>query len=259
MKTSILLFGLTAILATLNVEAAIVAGPITNPANGHDYYLLSEGNWTASEAEAEKLGGTLAIIRNAGDQEWVYSTFASYGGTNRNLWIGLHRSYPGGPMVWVTDTPVSYSNWERGQPDNNSGNESYVHMFCQVGDRVAGTWNDLADSLSIDGAPNCGVVEVPCKTNAKSLTSNEKALIGTWYASGDHDHPCWITGTEDKLFQIFDQRACRLVYTAEGSILVLNPQHGIYGELMENKILWSNGTWWSRDPAEFEKVKTASK
>jgi len=40
---------------------------------------------------------------------------------------------------------------------------------------------------------------------------------------------------------------------------VLNPQHGIYGELMENKILWSNGTWWSRDPAEFEKVKTASK
>jgi hypothetical protein len=258
MKTSIF-FGLITILAASHVDAAIIAGPITNPANGHEYYLLSRNTWTASEAEAERLGGTLAIIKSVGDQEWVFSTFASYGETNRNLWIGMHRSYSGGPMVWVTDTPVSYSNWERGQPDNNSGNESYVHMFCHVGDRVPGTWNDLSDAASIDGAPNCGVVEVPAKTDEKSLTGKEKALIGTWYVAGDQDHPCWISGTKDKLFQIFDQRACRLVYTVEGTILVLNPQHGIYGELVENKILWSNGTWWSREPAEFSQAKTASR
>ena len=39
-------------------RADIIVGPITNPANGHDYYLLTPNNWTASEAEAEALGGT---------------------------------------------------------------------------------------------------------------------------------------------------------------------------------------------------------
>jgi hypothetical protein len=29
--------------------------------------------------------------------------------------------------------------------------------------------------------------------------------------------------------------------------------------LVENKILWSNGTWWSREPAEFSQAKTASR
>jgi hypothetical protein len=37
----------------------------------------------ASEAEAEQLGGTLAVIESVGEQEWVFATFGSYGGTNR--------------------------------------------------------------------------------------------------------------------------------------------------------------------------------
>ena len=61
----------------LHATAEIIAGPITNPANGHDYYLLGANTWTASEAEAENLGGTLAVIRNAAEQEWVFSKFGS--------------------------------------------------------------------------------------------------------------------------------------------------------------------------------------
>jgi len=256
MKNAIIHFiALMALAASQSASAAIIAGPITNPANGHDYYLLSPNSWTASEAEAEQLGGTLATIKNAGDQEWVFSTFGAYGGTNRNLWIGMHRIYPGGPFTWVTDGAGGYLNWAPGQPDN-AGNESYVQMFCRVQNRIPGTWNDLADAPSLDGNPNCGVVEVPGKVNPKSLTEKEKSVIGTWYASGDVSHPCWITGTEDKLFQIFDSRAFRLVCTVEGSLLVLTPQHGIYGELAGHKIVWSNGTWWSREPLEFGQTKT---
>src|SRR4051812_48449020 len=66
MKTSLAFCGAALLLAAINSQAAILTGPITNPANGHDYYLLSAGIWTASEAEAEDLGGTLATIRNAG-------------------------------------------------------------------------------------------------------------------------------------------------------------------------------------------------
>ena len=45
-------------LATVpGARAAVLAGPITNAANGHLYYLLSANTWTASEAEAVGLGG----------------------------------------------------------------------------------------------------------------------------------------------------------------------------------------------------------
>ena len=104
MKSTFAICGAAILLSavTFRAGAEIIAGPITNPANGHDYYLLSLNCWTISETEAESLGGTLAVIDNAGEQEWVYSTFGSYGGVNRGgLWIGLHRTKPGArPNPW---------------------------------------------------------------------------------------------------------------------------------------------------------------
>ncbi len=117
------------LLAAFQTRASIIAGPITNPANRHDYYLLTPDTWTASEAEAEQLGGTLAIIRNAAEQEWVFSKFGAYGGTNRNLWIGLHRQWQGGPFVWITNEKLDYVNWENGQPDNAGGVENCVEIW----------------------------------------------------------------------------------------------------------------------------------
>ncbi len=45
--------------------------PIINPENGHTYLLLSQGNWTDSEAEAVALGGHLATIRNQAEEDFV--------------------------------------------------------------------------------------------------------------------------------------------------------------------------------------------
>jgi len=36
------------LLAAIQSRAGIIAGPITNPANGHEYYLLTPNTWTAS-------------------------------------------------------------------------------------------------------------------------------------------------------------------------------------------------------------------
>jgi len=75
-------------IASLSMSArvGILAGPVMNPGNGHVYYLLSQNTWSNSEAEAVRLGGHLATIRNAAEDRWVFSTFAAWGGA---LWIGL--------------------------------------------------------------------------------------------------------------------------------------------------------------------------
>jgi hypothetical protein len=249
MKATIAICGAAFIsfAAIFHTRADVIAGPITNPANGHEYYLLTPNIWTASEAEAEQLGGTLAIIKNAADQEWVFSKFGAYGGTNRNLWIGLHRQWQGAPFAWVTDTKLDYVNWEKGQPDNAGGVENCVEVW--PGDH-RGAWNDASESQI-----RYGVVEVPGKSNEKSLTQQEKSLIGTWYNNGDPDQPCWIAGTENLLFAIDQNKdASRAVYTTEG--LLFFPKWKQHAEIVKDKILWSRGNWWSRKPAEYKSEET---
>jgi hypothetical protein len=250
MKTSILAFGLFAALTVGRLDAAtIIAGPITNPANGHEYFLLSPDSWTASETAAEHLGGTLAVIKNAGEQEWVFSNFARYGGTNRNLWIGLYRNNPNRLLDWVTGFKSDYSNWAGGQPDDAGGVEGYVFMASN--DRpwglAAGRWGDIANDMRIGERSLNGVVEVPGKTNEKTLTGAEKSWRGAWYAAGKADCPCYITSTDHSLFIINESNSAgRVILTPEKRAFVASWR--IYGEMVEDKILWSNGTWWSRHP-----------
>src|ERR1051326_2188027 len=53
----------------------VIAGPFTNPGNGHSYLLLDAATWKDSEAEAVTLGGHLATIRNHAEEQWVVHTF----------------------------------------------------------------------------------------------------------------------------------------------------------------------------------------
>jgi len=53
---------------------------VTNPANGHSYYLLSSNTWTASQAEAAALGGNLPI-NDAAENDWVFDISAQDSGT----------------------------------------------------------------------------------------------------------------------------------------------------------------------------------
>jgi hypothetical protein len=143
----------------------VEAGPLTNPHNGHRYYLLTSASWTASEAEAVRMGGHLATIRNAEEQEWVFATFGNWGGAQRSLWIGLNDAAREAQFVWVSGEPVAFKWWVPGQPDNNPlhGGETYVHMCrADAGFKVpAGMWNDMDNAMSYkEFAPFHGVVEI---------------------------------------------------------------------------------------------------
>jgi hypothetical protein len=250
MKMACLGLAVAEMALAVRVQAGIVAGPIINPANGHEYYLLTPNTWLASEMEAERMGGTLAIVKNADAQEWVFSTFASFGGTNRHLWIGLHRTSPGGPFAWMTETKLDYVNWGGGQPDNAGGVENAVHMFA-TGSSCPGKWNDVPETWkSADNVPLAGVVEVSGKSKVESLGEVEKSLIGVWYQSGDEERPCWIVATENMLFANPSWYwQSRLMWTKEGFLFASNWR--VHGEVVKDKIVWSSGDWWSRHPAAY--------
>jgi hypothetical protein len=152
----------------------ILAGPVVNPANGHAYYLLAQNTWSNAEAQAVRLGGHLATIRNAEEDQWVYSTFGPYGGA---LWIGLTDREKVFSFSWTSGEPMSYTNWGGGQPDNGNGVEFYVHMLPR-GHYSPGKWNDYAnaDSVLAEQFPLYGVAEISPTSTVKlqlSASSNQ--------------------------------------------------------------------------------------
>lgn len=129
----------------------IEAGPYLNPATGHYYYLLGPTNWTASEAWAEALGGHLATINTANEQNWVFDTFADYAGANHNLWLGLTNDPP--HFGWIDGETNSYTNWLSGQPTNCENATMYTAMLGNT-NAQPGLWV-LADN---DGIVDCSGV-----------------------------------------------------------------------------------------------------
>jgi len=238
---------LSLFITSHRAAAGILSGPISNPVTRHDYYLLTPNTWSASEVEAEQLGGTLAVIRNSAEQEWVFSKFGAFGGTNRSLWLGRYKHWPGGPFLSVTDERVDYFNWDPGEPNNTGGGENFIQMLTN------GKWNDNIDT----GNPVCGVVEVPGKSNEPALTDKEKSLLGSWYNNGDPDQPCYLAGTDKLLFAIDQYRGTtRVIDTPEG--FLFSPGWKQYAILTEDKILWSRGNWWSRKPVKFKMLAAPS-
>ena len=157
-------------------SAGVLHGPVVYPGNGHSYYLLTSDTWTSSELEAVSLGGHLATVDDAAEGSWIYSTFSTFGGVNRNLWIGLYdpdevnnstdRFARRTEFQWISGAPVNFTNWSPFEPNNplsgdpNTVVERYVHYWNPT-DIAAGTWNNYTDNAVLFDLPVHGVVEVP--------------------------------------------------------------------------------------------------
>jgi hypothetical protein len=144
-------------LATVpGARAAVLAGPLTNAANAHIYYLLSANTWTASEAEAIGLGGHLVTINDAAENQWVVNTFFPLtGGPNDWLWIGLNDAVKEGQFFWAGEEGA-VTIWASGEPFTTD-----VEDYAAI-ERLSGRWKDLSDTYGLENptAPTFGVVEV---------------------------------------------------------------------------------------------------
>ena len=134
-------------------DLVVVDGPYTY--GGHTYYMLDESSWTAAEAQAVQMGGNLATINDADEDAWVYATF---GGDDYALWIGLNDVAQEESFVWSSGETLGYTNWAEVEPANEGGNSHYVNIHKANHAHSPGKWNDCPD-WGID--PAYGIVEIP--------------------------------------------------------------------------------------------------
>jgi len=126
----------------------------TAPDGTRHYYQIYKGvhTWVEAEAFCEVLGGHMATLTTAEENDFVYHFMRDSG--YLTAYFGLSDEERTGDWIWVTGEPYEYSNWHRGQP-SYSAHERYGMYFYK---HLDGTWNDshFYETAKVD--PGCSYI-----------------------------------------------------------------------------------------------------
>ena len=115
--------------------------------NGHQYYCsTAPATWQNAQAVASSNGGYLAIVNDASENAFLANLL-----TIQSAYIGLSDHITEGQFQWVDGSPVTYTNWYAGQPNDFNQNQDYVEMLNN------GEWNDQYNYSPLEY-----IMEVPC-------------------------------------------------------------------------------------------------
>lgn len=138
--------------------------------DGKDYYLRdSLMKWPDANQYAKELGGDLYIVRSQRQEDSVYSWLPYKGADKKHYWLGLYQdlndpnySEPRGGWKWVDGTPLSYSNWYSGEPNNASCTQKLPENYGQIDWESYGKkWNDASIQLCDDPANGIIGISLP--------------------------------------------------------------------------------------------------
>lgn len=160
-------------------------------------YFLNPQQMSGSQAQAfaQTLGANLVSVQNAAENTCILSSLVSLGyGDGDVVWIGFSDEISEGSFVWYDQSPISYTNWAPGEP-NQAGDEDCVQIY--PGGANPGTWNDLPcgslNSKSIIEVNLCPVITLGpdidiCLGQDTLLTSSDALFGSSPYIYG------WSTG-----------------------------------------------------------------
>jgi len=104
-------------------------------------FMLSKDvrTWPEARVKCEKLGGSLAIIKDGETNKFITNLIRS-GKHDTSFWIGLHDRDAENKFHWVDESPLTdYTNWYHNEPTPNVEGEDCVHV---TGAMWKYQWND---------------------------------------------------------------------------------------------------------------------
>ena len=179
-------FGL---LASVSTARDAVHWPVEAGGNGHWYQTIrvasGEVSWSEAKVMAEQMGGHLATITSAQEDNFVKVAAVAPAAVGQGPFelggpfIGGYQdpnapdySEPGGGWRWVTGEPWSYTGWGGGEPFNATPEEDYLQYWrwCCL------WWNDTWDAL--DTGIATFVVEWEADCNGDGIVDFGQILSG---------------------------------------------------------------------------------
>lgn len=122
-----------------NANASVIWG-----VNGHEYEVVrSEGiTWEAARAAAQSLGPgwDLVTIGLENENTFVENLLGTANLADRShFWMGATDTAIEGTWVWVDGTPVTFSDWWAGEPNDVFSSEDFLAYDLRG---AAWAWND---------------------------------------------------------------------------------------------------------------------
>jgi hypothetical protein len=109
-------------------------------------------------------------------------------------------------------------------------------------------------------APSSAVAKPPKAANPpadRPLTRFESSLVGRWYAGGDVNKVAYIASAGSMLFTINEYKdTMELSASDDGSIAARHFADRLSGVVSGNFLMWSNASWWSREPVDFSRKES---
>jgi len=94
--------------------------------------VTGPANYLAAILECERRGGSLVTVESQAEQDALYALTGSAG-----AWIGLADFLDEGEFGWTDGSPLTFSNFRPGQPNNGNNNQHCTWI------RPDGLWDDI--------------------------------------------------------------------------------------------------------------------
>lgn len=110
----------------------------------HAYmFCTATSDWQTADDTCALYGYRLVTFDSAPEGEWVESTVLGYP-SGPSWWIGFTDAASEGSWGWSDGSPVTYTNWSDGEPNNGHGGECVAtsEEDCAMIKWSGSAWND---------------------------------------------------------------------------------------------------------------------
>ncbi len=199
-------------------------------------------DWETAHDVCVAFGGDLASFASADEQEAVTAGFLDEV-RDDSYWIGLSDTDREGTFAWSDSSEVTWTNWNRGEPSDSSGNEDCVEVYYDVFDADGvHAWND--HDCTSDEFPFLCELDPDVDADATLAGVN---IGGMWTGSGG-SAPIAQHGDDLISWLLVDDGPFLGAFTSDYTIDVQHEPNCCTGEVSFDgtRIDWSNGTSWTR-------------
>lgn len=127
----------------VHAQTAAPKPPLSAPADaklfkGKWYAVVFEKmDWPRAKVKCEAKGGQLAVIPDQETWDFVKAL------TTSPVWLGATDEKNEGEWIWVDGSKVTFTAWDRDQPDNTGGKQNYLVMWR------GSVWQDIEKQWDI--------------------------------------------------------------------------------------------------------------
>ncbi|XP_061163346.1 galactose-specific lectin nattectin-like [Saccostrea echinata] len=92
----------------------------------YEFQLRHKVDWKAAEGDCSSRGGTLVVINDAEEQNFLMSSLKALSFHGSGVWIGLSDTNHEGTFTWVTGENSSFTFWAPGQPHLSHAGKRFI-------------------------------------------------------------------------------------------------------------------------------------